>query len=145
MRGVDLAANLERLGRPSRVAIRALWRGERPPEDHVWSVENWTVVAWRGGLVHVQGPGLPTLVALATVLPGGDLPASRATPGEHSVTRPARPSSWERWPTGPAGFSRSAGKAMAQPLRHGARRSPSRPPPGEAWRRWGRVSRPSRS
>jgi hypothetical protein len=81
LRPDDLAANLRQLGRSSRVAVRALWRGERPPEEHEWSLGGLAVAAWRGGVVYALGPGLPALVA---VLPE---PAER-NPAPWALPRP---------------------------------------------------------
>jgi hypothetical protein len=51
--------------RSSLSAATSLIRGEHPPADHAWSLGNWTVAAWHGGVYHVQGPGLPALLAPA--------------------------------------------------------------------------------
>jgi hypothetical protein len=58
-----LARNAQRLARSTTGAFASLLRGEHPPPDHAWSLGNWTVAAWHGGEYHVQGPGLPALLA----------------------------------------------------------------------------------
>ncbi len=59
------ARNVRRLMRSSVKAAGSLVRRERPPADHVWSLGNWTIRGWHGGDYHVQGPGLPALLAPA--------------------------------------------------------------------------------
>ncbi len=61
--GAGLARNVRRLAASTAEATVTLVRGLRPPLDHVWSLGNWTVSAWYGGHYHVQGPGLPALLA----------------------------------------------------------------------------------
>jgi hypothetical protein len=58
-----VAANAQRLARSTLDAAVSLLRREQPSPDHVWSLGNWTVQAWHGGQYHVQGPGLPALLA----------------------------------------------------------------------------------
>src|SRR5262249_37301841 len=55
--------NARRVAATTFETIGALTRGERPPADHAWALSNWTIVGWTGGAYHVQGPGLPALLA----------------------------------------------------------------------------------
>jgi hypothetical protein len=55
--------NIEGLARSTQDTVGSLLRGEEPDRAHTWNLGNWTVAAWRGGRYHVQGPGLPALLA----------------------------------------------------------------------------------
>jgi hypothetical protein len=66
--------NVRRLAATTFATIGALARGERPPAEHAWALSNWTIVAWNGGAWHVQGPGLPALLAPGLLAGAADPP-----------------------------------------------------------------------
>jgi hypothetical protein len=70
----QLVRNARRLASATVAAAGALLRGERPPDDHEWARGNWTVAGWHGGLYHVQGPGLPGLLAPGLGFASPDVP-----------------------------------------------------------------------